>query len=132
MHQHTRMLHTQELQDTVQKALAVLEDTENPTSVRTGLARALDLLRAREHLEPAFAELSETLEASLAQTDETVRSLHAYQRHADLDPRSLEEADARVTLWMSLARRYKIRPRSCLRCCAHGGKSCSGWTTLPI
>lgn len=107
--QHTRMLHTQELQDTVQKALAVL-DTDNPTSARTGLARALDLLRAREHLEPAFAELSETLEASLAQTDETVRSLHAYQRHADLDPRSLEEADARVTLWMSLARRYKRSP----------------------
>ncbi len=106
--QHTRLLHAQELLETAQKALGIL-DAED-TSARTGLARALDLLKAREHLEPAFVELSETLAASLAQADETVRSLHAYLRHADLDPRSLEEADTRVALWMSLARRYKRAP----------------------
>ena len=106
---HTRLLHAQELLETAQKALVAL-DAEGTTGARTGLARALDLLRAREHLEPAFVELSETLATSLAQTDEIVRSLHAYLRHGDLDPRSLEEADARVTLWMSLARRYKRTP----------------------
>jgi DNA repair protein RecN (Recombination protein N) len=36
--------------------------------------------------------------------------LRNYARHTELDPQRLEELDARLTLWMSTARRYKRPP----------------------
>lgn len=106
--QHTRLTHAQSLQETAQAATAILDDED--ASARRGLARAHDLLRAQEHLEPAFKDLTDTLASSLAQADEAVRGLHAYLRHAELDPERLTELDARVSLWLSLARRYKRTP----------------------
>ena len=106
--QHTRLTHAQSLLETAQAAIAILDDEDS--SVRAGLARAHDLLQAQEHLEPAFGDLADALASSLAQADEAVRGLHAYLRHAELDPERLAELDARVSLWISLARRYKRTP----------------------
>lgn len=106
--QHTRLTHAQSLQETAQAATAILDDED--ASARRSLARAHDLLTAQEHLEPAFKDLTDTLASSLAQADEAVRGLHAYLRHAELDPERLAELDARVSLWISLARRYKRTP----------------------
>lgn len=106
--QHTRLTHAQSLQETAQAATAILDDED--ASARRSLARAHDLLRAQEHLEPAFKDLTDTLASSLAQTEEAVRGLHNYLRHAELDPERLTELDARVSLWISLARRYKRPP----------------------
>jgi len=106
--QHTRLSHAQSLLEAAQAAIAILDDED--ASARTGLARAQDLLEAQEHLEPAFRSLADTLASSLAQADEAVRGLHAYLRHADLDPERLAELDARVSLWIALARRYKRAP----------------------
>jgi DNA repair protein RecN (Recombination protein N) len=106
--QHTRLIHAQTLQETVQTAIAVLDGEE--VSARTGIARAHDLLSGQEHLDPAFKDLADTLASSLAQADDAVRGLHAYLRHADLDPERLAELDARMTLWITLARRYKRPP----------------------
>ena len=39
-----------------------------------------------------------------------MHSLHAYLRRTDLDPERLAELDARMTQWVSLARRYKRPP----------------------
>ena len=105
---HTRLTHAQTLQETVQATIAVLDGDE--IGARTGIARAHDLLSSHEHLEPAFKDLADTLASSLAQADDAVRGLHAYLRHAELDPERLAELDARVTLWISLARRYKRAP----------------------
>lgn len=106
--QHTRLANAQSLLDAAQGALAVLDDEES--SARTGLARAHDLLQAQEHLEPQFKNLNDILASSLAQADEAVRALHAYLRHTELDPQRMAELDARVALWLSLARRYKRAP----------------------
>jgi len=106
--QHTRLSHAQSLLEAAQSAIAILDDED--ASARAGLARAHDLLEAQEHLEPAFRNLADTLASSLAQADEAVRGLHAYLRHAELDPERLAELDARVSLWIALARRYKRTP----------------------
>lgn len=106
--QHTRLSHAQSLLEAAQAAIAILDDED--ASARAGLARAHDLLEAQEHLEPAFRNLADTLASSLAQADEAVRGLHAYLRHAELDPERLAELDARVSLWIALARRYKRTP----------------------
>jgi DNA repair protein RecN (Recombination protein N) len=46
----------------------------------------------------------------LAQTQDAVHSLRSYQRRTDLDPEGLSQLDGRMSLWMSLARRYKRAP----------------------
>lgn len=106
--QHTRLTHAQKLLETVQAVIAMLDGDD--VGARAGLARAHDTLAAQDHLEPAFKDLAETLASSLAQTDETLRGLHAYLRHVDLDPEHLADLDTRVSLWISLARRYKRPP----------------------
>lgn len=106
--QHTRLAHAQSLLEAAQTALALLDNEES--GARSRLARAMDLLARQEHLEPAFRNLNEALVASLAQTDEAVHSLHGYLDHTELDPDRLAELDARLALWISLARRFKRTP----------------------
>lgn len=106
--QHTRLTHAQSLLEAAQAAIAVLDAEDS--GARDGLARAHDVLEAQEHLEPAFRNLADALASSLAQTDEALRGLHAYLRHAELDPERLAQLDARVALWIALARRYKRAP----------------------
>ena len=105
---HTRLTYAQSLLDTAQAALDILDAEE--TGALSGLSRAKERLEAQEHLEPEFKNLNDALTSSLAHTEEAVRSLHAYLRHVDLDPQSLSALDARVGLWLSLARRYKRTP----------------------
>ena len=52
----------------------------------------------------------EVLNGALAQMEDTVHSLNGYARHAELEPQRLAELDERLSLWVSLARRYKRTP----------------------
>jgi DNA repair protein RecN (Recombination protein N) len=106
--QHSRLSNAQALRDAVQSALDSLEEAEqNATSL---LGRALTALQEHEHIEPKFKTLTEVLASALAQAEDTVHSLHGYSRHADLEPERLSELDERLSLWVSLARRYKRQP----------------------
>jgi DNA repair protein RecN (Recombination protein N) len=105
---HTRLSHAQALIDAAQGAQDLLDGEE--ASARSGLAQALDALRAQEHLEPQFREVAEVLASSLAQVEDAAHSLQAYLRKTDLDPERLAELDERMSLWVSLARRYKRQP----------------------
>jgi len=105
---HTRLAHAQALLDAAGGALETLEG--DSAGAAGQLSRALGLLRNHEHLEPAFKELAEVLSSSLAQVEDATHSLHAYLRKTDLDPQRLSELDERMSLWMSLARRYKRSP----------------------
>lgn len=108
--QHSRLANAQGLQDAASQAAAALDDEdENATAL---IHRALSTLQAQVHLEPAFAEPVEALQAALAQVQDTVHSLHQYARHAELDPSALESLDQRLSLWMSLARRYRRPPEA--------------------
>ena len=106
--QHSRLSNAQALRDTVQLALdALAESEQNANSL---LGQALALLQGQEHIEPQFKPLTEVLASALAQSEDVVHSLHGYARHAELEPQRLHQLDERLSLWISLARRYKRQP----------------------
>ena len=105
---HTRMSNVQALIEAAEGARAALE--EEGGSALAALNRALSLLQDLEHIEPEFKVLAEVLASSVAQASDAAHSLHGYLRHADVDPQRLAELDERMSLWMSLARRYKRMP----------------------
>ena len=106
--QHTRLSNAQSLRDAVQATLDVLEESEQNASGLLG--RALNVLQGHEHIEPQFKALIDVLGSALAQTADTVHSLHGYARHAELEPQRLQALDERLSMWISLARRYKRSP----------------------
>jgi DNA repair protein RecN (Recombination protein N) len=106
--QHGRLANAQSLLEAAQAALQVLQGDD--ASATIALSRAQGLLQAQEHVEPAFADLAQVLASSLAQAEDAAHTLHAYLRKTDLDPQRLAELDQRMSLWMSLSRRYKRTP----------------------
>ncbi|WP_298211650.1 DNA repair protein RecN [Acidovorax sp.] len=106
--QHKRLSHAQALLDGADGAIRALQ--EDDAGALSALTQAHALLQAQEHIEPEFANLADILASSLAQANDVVHSLHSYLRHADIDPQRLAELDARMSLWMGLARRYKRPP----------------------
>ena len=106
--QHSRLSNAQTLRDAVQAALdALAESEQNATGL---LGRALNTLHSQSHIEPQFNALTEVLASAMAQTEDAVHSLNSYARHAELEPQRLNELDERLSLWISLARRYKRQP----------------------
>ncbi len=106
--QHSRLSNAQSLRDAVQAALDALQESEENASSLLG--RALTALQGHEHIEPQFKALTDVLSSALAQTEDTVHSLHGYARHAELEPQRLHALDERLSMWISLARRYKRSP----------------------
>jgi DNA repair protein RecN (Recombination protein N) len=118
--QHSRLSNAQTLRDAVQTALDGLAEAEhNATSL---LGRALNALQGQAHIEPQFNALADVLGSALAQTEDAVHSLNSYARHAELEPKRLNELDERLGLWVGLARRYKRQP-------ADLPELLSGWRT---
>ncbi len=106
--QHSRLSNGQALLDAAQGALQSLED-EDHNALR-GLHAALQLLQNQSALEPDFQNPIELLASSVAQVEDAVHTLRAYARRTELDPDRLAELDARMSLWISSARRYKRNP----------------------
>ena len=107
--QHQRLSNAQALIEAAQHSLQALEDDER--GVLTQLTRAQDLLQAQGHVEPEFQNLADVLSSSLAQVSDVAHSLNTWLRRTDLDPDRLAELDERMSLWLSLARRYKRSPQ---------------------
>lgn len=105
---HTRLANAQSLIEAAQGTIDALEGEEG--SATRALAQARSLLQAQEHVEPAFREIAEVIASSLAQAEDAAHSLHTYLRKTELDPQRLAELDERMSLWMSLARRYRRTP----------------------
>ena len=105
---HTRLANAQALIETAEAAAARLDDDDSGAT--TQLAQALQRLQAQTHIEPEFQAIAEVLASSLAQAEDASHSLHAWLRRVDTDPERLAELDQRLTLWVSLARRFKRGP----------------------
>jgi DNA repair protein RecN (Recombination protein N) len=105
---HTRLSNAQNLLQAAQEALAALEGEEGGATSQ--LSQALTALQNQEHVEPVFSGLAGVLGSSLAQAEDAARSLGSYLRKTELDPARLAELDERMSLWMSLSRRYKRAP----------------------
>jgi len=106
--QHARLSNAQTLRDAAHTALDALAESEH--NANSLLSRALQALQSQSHIEPQFNLLAGVLGSALAQTEDAVRSLNSYARHTELEPQGLNELDARLGLWVSLARRYKRQP----------------------
>ena len=106
--QHTRLSNAQTLREAVESALETLELAE--TNASALLSRALVALQNQAHIEPEFEAIVEVLASGLAHTEDAIHSLHGYARQDELDPQGLGELDARLSLWIGLARRYKRQP----------------------
>jgi DNA repair protein RecN (Recombination protein N) len=107
--QHTRLSNAQALMDAAQAAIQALEDDDNG-ALRL-LAKAQDTLQDQTDVEPEFTSLVDVLASSLAQAGDVAHSLNAYLGRAELDPERLQTLDERMSLWMSLARRFKRTPQ---------------------
>ena len=106
--QHTRLSNAQALIDAAQAAVHALEDDDNG-ALRL-LSKAQDRLQEQSDVEPEFTTLVDVLASSLAQAGDVAHSLNAYLGHTELDPQRLQTLDDRLSLWMSLARRFKRTP----------------------
>lgn len=106
--QHSRLSNGQALLDAAQGSLQLLDEEES--SVRSQLNAALQQLQSQFHLEPNFKDPLDALTSSLAQVEDTVHTLRTYVRSTELDPQGLAELDSRLSLWLTLARRYKSAP----------------------
>ena len=106
--QHSRLSNAQALRDAVQTAVDALQEADDNATALLG--RAISSLQNQEHIEPEFKGLTEVLNSALAQVEDAVHSLNGYARHAELEPQRLAELDERLSLWVSLARRYKRTP----------------------
>jgi DNA repair protein RecN (Recombination protein N) len=109
--EHSTLANAQGLLDAAYQAIEALEGNEHGDSGATGqLAKAQQLLQNQELLAHDFKGLAELLAQSLAQIEDVAHSLHAYTRKTEPNPQRLNQLDERMTLWMSLARRYKRTP----------------------
>ncbi len=106
--QHTRLANAQTLIDVAQKAFNALEGEDE--GANQFIASAQSELESNAHLDPEFTELSETLASASAQISDVAHSLQSWLKRTDLDPDKLSELDERMSLWLSLARRYKRQP----------------------
>lgn len=105
---HGRLANAQALLEAAQVAVELLEDADS--NALQALNRALQAIQNQAHLEPGFADPIAALVSCVAQVEDTTHMLRSYARHTEMDPQRLSELDARLTLWVSLARRYKRAP----------------------
>ena len=106
--EHRRLAHAQALLDAAHAALEALSEGE-PSAA--GLAdRAADALSAVGEYDAELADVANVLRDALAQVEDAARTLQAYLGHRDPDPDRLAELDARLSAWVSLARRYRRAP----------------------
>lgn len=105
---HGRLANGQALLDTAQATVELLEDAD--TNALQLLNSALQALQAQALLEPDFSDPVAALVSSVAQVEDVAHTLRAYSRRTELEPERLAELDARLTLWISLARRYRHPP----------------------
>ena len=115
--QHSKQANAQSLLDAAQTALNALHNDAEEGAARyasvdviSSLAKAIDALQSKTHIEPEFAALCDVLSSSLAQLEDAAHSLNAYLRHTEIDPVRLAELDERMSQWLSLSRRYKRKP----------------------
>jgi len=106
--EHQRLAHGQALLDGARAALDAVAEAEPSADVLTN--RAIDALDEVVRYDAELAEVVAVLKSAQAQLEDAAHTLHAYLGHREPDPERLAELDARLSGWVSLARRYRRAP----------------------
>ncbi len=106
--EHHRLAHAAELIEHLQAAEQLLDDDE--TGASRQLARVHQELHAAGQVDADLAGLIEQLESAQSLVHDLTHELAAKLRQTELDPRRLEEVDARLSSWLGLARRHRVPP----------------------
>ena len=106
--QHNRLAHAQSLLEAARQALNCLSEDE--PSAESQALTALNALEKVVSMDSRLLEACELLRSAHTQVAEASRSLKGYWREHDPDPHRLAELDARLSLWMQLARRFRCAP----------------------
>ena len=106
--EHQRLAHAQSLLDGVRAALLALSDGEPAADALAG--QAVDALQELTRYDTQLEAVVEVLQGAQAQLQDAAHSLHAYLGRSEPDPQRLAELDARLSSWVSLARRYRRPP----------------------
>jgi DNA repair protein RecN (Recombination protein N) len=107
--EHRRLGHAQAILDGVQRALDSVSEAEGSATASTN--QAIHALEGVAQYDSALAGALEVLQGVQAQLGDAAHSLQAALRHTELDPDRMAELDARLSTWMSLARRYRRTPQ---------------------
>lgn len=103
--EHSRLSHGQAILDAARGALDAVSEADDSAESLT--ARAIDALEDVASVEPHLSNALEVLREAQAQLQDAARSLNSALHHTELDPDRLAELDGRMSMWMSLARRYR-------------------------
>ncbi|MFY9511254.1 MAG: DNA repair protein RecN, partial [Rubrivivax sp.] len=106
--EHQRLAHGQALLDGARAALDAVAEDDN--SAETLTARAIDALDEVLRYDAELAAVVEVLKSAQAQLEDAAHTLHGYLGHREPDPERLATLDARLSAWVSLARRYRRAP----------------------
>jgi DNA repair protein RecN (Recombination protein N) len=106
--EHQRLAHGQALLDGARAAFAALSEDEPSADALT--SRAIEALDEVVRYDAELAAVVDVLRSAQAQLEDAAHTLHAYLGHRDPDPERLAELDARLSAWVSLARRYRRAP----------------------
>ena len=106
--EHTRLSHAQTLIETAQWVVTRLD--EEPSDINKALTQAVSKLNDQARFEPRFSGWAQTLQEAQNLLSDALHDIHSYARHTDLEPERLAHLDERMTLWLSLAKRFHTSP----------------------
>jgi DNA repair protein RecN (Recombination protein N) len=106
--EHQRLAHGQALLDGARLALDALSDGDPSADALT--LRAIATLDTVVRYDAELASVVDVLRGAQAQLEDAAHSLNSYLGHREPDPVRLAELDARLSSWVSLARRYRRTP----------------------
>lgn len=105
---HQRMSHSAELMQAAQKSADAISGNED--SIQSRLTAVMHDVSHAVSIDPSLTETLRTLESVEAQLTDAGHTLANYAEKLDIDPQSLAEMDARMSVWMSAARRHRTPP----------------------
>ncbi|MFZ4649080.1 MAG: DNA repair protein RecN [Rubrivivax sp.] len=106
--EHGRLAHAQALLEAARLALGALSDDDPAADALVD--RAAGALEEAARHDPGLEPVSRTLRDAQALLQDASRTLQAYLGHNEPDPQRLAELDARLSVWIGLARRYRRPP----------------------
>ena len=106
--EHRRLAHAQSLMDAARLALEGISQADVNAEDLT--AQALSRLQEVASHDAQLVTMVDALQGALAQLRDAAHGLASYLDHAELDPQRLAQLDARLSIWIGLARRYRRQP----------------------